>query len=273
MLFNSLRIQGYRSIKDSDKLQLGPITLVIGRNNAGKSALLRAVYLLQEGSQFQDQDSRIGSKEISVELSYDSLPLTIKDHGKIDDIAGQGPGTITFTGNPPSDRTLTQRSRQNPNQIMDPFSPLPNREPLNLIFPVLSGRRVTHYQEQVSKDSSLAVQPQDNNLASRMQPLTSSLFPEAIKFRKLCMDVLGLNFNILPGQSGNQSIGLQVDRFDTITLEAMGAGLSGALSLLLGLSGARNKLFIIESRKTIFTPRRLRRFSMRYPNRARRISS
>src|SRR5260221_4527726 len=247
MLFNSLRVQGYRSIKDSGTLRLGPITLVIGRNNAGKSALLRAVYLLQEGSQLQEQDVRIGSEEISVELTYDNLPPTVKNHGKVDEIAGQGPGTITFTGNPPSQRALIVRSMQNPIQPVPSFTPLPSREPLNLIFPVLSGRRVTYYQEQVTRDSSHTVPPQDNNLPSRMLPLPSSTFPEAIKFRKLCMDVLlGLNFNILPGQSGNQSIGLQVDRFNTIALEAMGAGLSGALSLLLGLSGAQDKLFIIE---------------------------
>jgi hypothetical protein len=258
MLFNSLRVQGYRSIKDSGTLQLGPITLVIGRNNAGKSALLRAVYLLQDGSQFPDQDIRIESREVSVELAYDSLPATVRYHGKIDEIAGQGPGTITFTGNPPAQRVLTVRSKQNPDQTVQPFTPLPSKEPANLIFPVLSGRRVTHYQEQVTRDNSLTVPPQDNNLPSRMQPLTSAHFPEAVKFRKLCMDVLGLNFNILPGESGNQSIGLQVDRFSTISLEAMGAGLSGALSLLLGLSGAKNKLFIIEEPEDDLHPQALK---------------
>jgi hypothetical protein len=258
MLFHSLRVQGYRSIEDSRTLELGPITLVIGRNNAGKSALLRAVYLMQEGSQFQEQDIRIGSREISVELGYGFLPLTVKAHGKVDDIAGQGPGTITFTGNPPAQRVLTVRSKVNPDQPVEPFASLPSTAPANLIFPVLSGRRINYYQEQITRDSSLAVPPQDNNLPSRMQPLTSAPFPEAVKFRELCTDVLGLNFNILPGQSGNQSIGLQVDRFNTISLEAMGAGLSGALSLLLGLSGAQDKLFIIEEPEDDLHPQALK---------------
>jgi hypothetical protein len=258
MLFKSVRIQGYRSIEDSGPVELGPITLLVGRNNTGKSAVLRSVYLLQEGSQFQEQDIRIGSQQVSVELTYDELPHVVKQHGKIDDIAGQGPGTITFAGSQPSVRALTVRSSVNPDQKAPSFAALPSREPLNLIFPVLSGRRVTYYQEQVTRDGSLSVQPQDNNLVSRILPLTASNFPEAIGFRKLCTDVLGLNLNVLPGQSSNQSIGLQVDRFNTIALEAMGAGLSGALSLLLGLSGAKNRLFIIEEPEDDLHPQALK---------------
>jgi hypothetical protein len=257
MLFKSARIRGYRSIADSGPLDLGPITLLVGRNNSGKSAMLRSVYLLQEGSQLQAQDIRIGSEQVILELAYDELPPSIKHHGKIDDIAGQGPGAIALAGTQ-SSRILTVRSDVNPEQKAPSFTLLPSTEPRNLIFPVLSGRRVSYYQEQVTYANSLAVPPQDNNLVSRLLPLTSSSFEQAVKFRKLCLDVLGLNLSVLPGQNSNQSIGIQVDRFDTITLEAMGAGLSGALSLLLGLSSAKGKLFIIEEPEDDLHPESLK---------------
>ena len=50
----------------------------------------------------------------------------------------------------------------------------------------------------------------------------------------------------MPGEMGKQILGVQVDRYTNIPLEAMGAGLSGTLSLLVGLSVASDKLFVIE---------------------------
>jgi len=257
-MFSTLRIEGYRSIDDSGSLELGPVTLLVGRNNTGKSALLRSIFLMQEGSGFREEDIRIGASQVSVHIGYEELPDVVKRHGDIDDIAATGAGEIILTAIRPTSVNLTVRSAVNPNQPVSDFRPLPSREPDNLIFPVLSGRRVQFHQGQISRDQSLTVYPQDNNLVSRLLPLTASTFPEAVRFRKLCQDVLGLNLTVLLGESTNQSIGLQVDRYQSITLEAMGAGVSGALSLLLGLSGATGKLFIIEEPEDDLHPHALK---------------
>ena len=55
MLFDTLRVKEFRSIADSGTLELGPVNLIVGRNNSGKSSLLRAVYFTQNGSPFQKQ--------------------------------------------------------------------------------------------------------------------------------------------------------------------------------------------------------------------------
>lgn len=259
-MFNALKITGYRSIEDSGLVELGPITLLVGRNNSGKSAVLRSVFLFQDGSQFGQQDIRIGQTQTSVALIYEELPDVVKLHGNVDDIAAAGPGVMILTATNPGRLTLTVKSSVNPNQPVNDFTPLPSREPANLIFPVLSGRRVPFYQQQMSRDQSLTVYPQDNNLVSRLQPLTASEFPQAVKFRELSKDVLGLNLHVLPaeGSGGNQSIGIQVNRFDSISLETMGAGVSGVLSLLLGLSTAEGKLFLIEEPEDDLHPQALK---------------
>jgi predicted ATPase len=133
------------------------------------------------------------------------------------------------------------------------------QEPNNLIFPVLSARRVPFYRQQANQKEAISVSHTDNNLVSRVAPLTSSQIPEAIKFRQLCRDVLGINLDVLQGDSGGQqSLGIQVNRYETISLEAMGAGLSGALSLLVGMSGARNKIFVIEEPEDDLHPKALK---------------
>jgi hypothetical protein len=55
-----------------------------------------------------------------------------------------------------------------------------------------------------------------------------------------------------------RQVGVQVDLRRAISLEAMGAGLSGALSLILGLSTAKNKFFIIEEPEDDLHPKALK---------------
>jgi AAA domain, putative AbiEii toxin, Type IV TA system len=55
----AVRVVGSRSIADSGELRLGPVTVVTGPNNSGKSALLRAIYLMQEGAPFRPEDNRL----------------------------------------------------------------------------------------------------------------------------------------------------------------------------------------------------------------------
>jgi AAA15 family ATPase/GTPase len=47
MVLNSLRIRGFRGFTDFKIDGLGQVNLIIGRNNAGKTSLLEAIYLLR----------------------------------------------------------------------------------------------------------------------------------------------------------------------------------------------------------------------------------
>lgn len=246
MLFNTVRVRAFRSIVDSGTLELGPVTLVAGRNNAGKSSLLRAVYSIQNGSPFQKSDIRIGQDLAEVNLTFPKFPPPLLSNNLLARVVNEGPdgpGTLDCTRrrNAPSwtiEATINQSSSK--------VAGLSSREPDNLIFPVLSGRRITIYKEQASTQSAFEVGPADNNLVSRLMSLSTGNIPESARFRELCRNVLGINIDVMPGENGQQSLGIQVDRYTNIPLEAMGAGLSGTLSLLAGLSVARDKLFVIE---------------------------
>jgi predicted ATPase len=256
MTFQSIRVQNYRSIADTGPIQLGQVTLVTGQNNSGKSSLLRALYLLQEGAPFQQEDIRIGQSQVIVELAFDRFSEAPFPGIKgLPERLGTQPGIIKLTRTIP-DRSLTLKI----NGIDDAIggSIYSGQEPGNLIFPVLSARRVPFYRQQASSKDAINVSSTDNNLVSRIAPLTSSQIPEAIKFRELCQSVLGINLDVLQGESGQQSLGIQVDRYTTISLEAMGAGLAGALSLLVGMSGASNKIFIIEEPEDDLHPKALK---------------
>ena len=246
MLFDSIRVRGFRSIADSGILELGSVTLAVGRNNAGKSSLLRAVYSLQNGAPFQQSDIRIGQDVAEINLTFSRMPVPLRSYSQFAGLVKQGSdgsGTLACTrrrnaANWRIDASIDQYSAN--------VIGLASQEPNNLIFPVLSGRRITLYREQASVRSAFEVGPTDNNLVSRIMGLSTGSIPESARFRELCKKVLGINIDVMPGENGQQSLGIQVDRYTNIPLEAMGSGLSGTLSLLAGLSVASDKLFVIE---------------------------
>lgn len=224
---------------------MGSVTVVIGRNNVGKSSLLRGIYSLQDGSGIQSSDIRIGETESSITLAFPrEIPASLHSYPGVKELAVDtaAPGAllcVRLKGGGVSIKLIRGESAIGINNIV-------SREPNNLIFPALAGRRVTFYREQASERSAFEVGPTDNNLISKIMNLSASGIPEGQQFRELCQKILGIDINILPGENGQSILGVSVDRFNYIPLEAMGAGISGALGLLVGLSVAEGKLFIIE---------------------------
>lgn len=71
VIIKSVEIRNYKSIETAN-LKLGPVTVLIGENNVGKSSLLRAMYLAQYGSEFEPSEVRIGATAAEGTLVLDS---------------------------------------------------------------------------------------------------------------------------------------------------------------------------------------------------------
>lgn len=63
-----LRIQNWKSFSDTGELGLTDINIIVGRNNTGKSALLRAVHWMQASAIQEVGDVRLGEKRLSLKL-------------------------------------------------------------------------------------------------------------------------------------------------------------------------------------------------------------
>lgn len=182
MLFNRLRIQNFQSISDSGDLDLGPITLLVGRNNTGKSALLRAVYMLQEGALYKSEDIRLGTDEAKLKLSFDQFPPNVitKPGETVPATVDEYPqgGLLELTGNRGNglDISLTPTGSSKSKKILRWSS----REPYNLIYPSLARRHQQYYQEQPTLESASTVYAQDSNLVARVAALSTAQIPEAM---------------------------------------------------------------------------------------------
>ncbi|HEV3439624.1 MAG TPA: AAA family ATPase, partial [Gemmata sp.] len=47
-MFKSIRLRNFKGYKDSREIPLGPLTVLIGKNNAGKSTIIHALLLLKQ---------------------------------------------------------------------------------------------------------------------------------------------------------------------------------------------------------------------------------
>jgi predicted ATPase len=263
MIFINLSVVNFQSISDSGSIGLGPITVVVGRNNTGKSALLRAVYMIQDGSPHRLTDIRLGESAANVTLGFTELPpnvITREDDGEIYPVEAKyydkgGQLNLAYNRNNELSLWITSDNKGSTDILR-----WPSREPRNLIFPSLARRHQQYYQQQPTVESASTVYPQDSNLVARVAALATAQIPAAINFRNLCREVLGFTVDVLLGQQQNQNqqLGVQVDRYNSVPLESMGAGVSGVLGLLVSLCDAKGKFFLIEEPENDLHPQALK---------------
>jgi len=88
-VLSEIRIQGFKAVRASEKVELGPLMMFVGRNGSGKSSLVEALQWLQESVQlglaaatnnrfgsFEELLNRrkLGSKRITLELTSNRGP-------------------------------------------------------------------------------------------------------------------------------------------------------------------------------------------------------
>lgn len=75
MRLEGLRLQNFRGYQDTERLDLGAINVFVGPNNAGKSTLLKAIHLLQEGHGIDARDIRFGAIEASTVFAVEEVKV------------------------------------------------------------------------------------------------------------------------------------------------------------------------------------------------------
>ncbi|MEU8075157.1 AAA family ATPase [Catellatospora citrea] len=257
-MIKTLRVRNLRSIADSGTLPIGSITLIVGSNNAGKSTLLRAISLMQDGHALNADDIRIGQRHAEVTMTLASGVKLARVDGKT--IAVNDTETEVFSiilGSEGATRYLGTMPR--PGRLGTQVNPFPSREPEHLIHPIFSRRSPSTFQQHTSTELARSVQSNDNNIVARVKRLAGSNVAEARRFRTLCKDILNVEFNVFDtANSGNQIVGIAVSLDRVIPVEAMGAGLLTTLNLLVSLSTARGKVFLVEEPENDLHPRALK---------------
>lgn len=254
----SLALENFRSIVRLERMQLGAMNVLVGANNSGKSSILRALYLLQSGSQSSIYaDVRVGSEgaravfeledvggafasSAGVLMHFNQVSIVVQV-SSID--RRNGSLTLTTLGGGAHDGTQVQQ--------------LPAMEPRHLIVPYLAKRRTLAYEENVSNNAALLVSPSLANLAAKLSRLSNPSFPGHDQYMRTCKEVLGFVVTSIPADSG-QRPGIYLPSRETIPIDQMGEGVPNIVGLLADLALSEKKLFLMEEPENDLHPRALK---------------
>ena len=258
MRLKSIQLQNYRSYDDSNIITLGNITVFVGRNNSGKSALIRGIAQLQDGIiNVEDNDIRKGITGAIVtahleDINY-STHFVSQSHPNFLE------GKLVHAINKPAGGSLSESYH-----LVDiasgnnhGFGRISSIEPNNFIYPYLAKRKVTNYDRSVDLVKTTSVAPNLINLTSKIQRLANDSHPKAAEYKELCEKVLGYKVSTHAAPNGQQS-GIHIGDFDYIPIEDMGEGVPNLLGLITMLCVAENKLFLIEELENDVHPEALK---------------
>ncbi|SMD14627.1 ATP-dependent nuclease [Kibdelosporangium aridum] len=261
MKVRSLRIANWKSFADSGTIELDDINLIVGRNNSGKSAVLRALYLMQIGAEALSSDVRLfsGERFSAIATSFSGGDL-IRDLEKY----------FRIQQTPQSDTVITNVQRQGADHLAPAITlkvengegniganRISHTEPNNFIYPYLARRKVTAFDTQVDGDRVKAVTPDLRNLTAKVLRLADSTYGKHVEFTKLCDQVLGFRVGVYAAENG-QKVGRSVGPHDHIPIEAMGEGVASQLGLIVDLCMADGNLLLIEELENDIHPQALK---------------
>lgn len=241
MWISKAKLSHIKSFEDSGEISFSKnLNVLTGINNSGKSAVLRALYLLQDGGSLKPNDVRIGhdSAELNLTISDLSEGYLLK-HSKDIFVGDEARIKFSTTGGAWNGQVLDAKGRA------AQFNPFPQQEPENFIYPILSKRKVVEFSDQVNKSSTVSVRENFSNLVSKIDSISRPTDPKYDEYDKFCKEIIG--FTVATAMtSGGKGAGYVIDSNKYIPLEAMGEGLPNLVAIIASLVLAERKLFLIE---------------------------
>jgi predicted ATPase len=241
------------------------INLIVGQNNSGKTTLLKSVAWLQVGANISFQDIRKMEQNGSVKLDFvngkryfgiaDSSPVTI-----IVNLSNQG---LTFYNPINGSIGINALDHISPSYDGDAFSSrypfrIPNQEPNNFIYPYLSKRKVTHFEEAINSQAAASVSGNFSCLSAKVDRLCDSTIPEHKEFVESCNEIIGFQLSAVASPGGKKAA-RAINAHERIYLEEMGEGVANLLGLIVDLCVAKDKLFLIEELENDIHPKALKK--------------
>jgi AAA15 family ATPase/GTPase len=246
MKITAIEIENVRGFQKVPKTDFSDsINIFIGPNNAGKSTILNSIFLLQR-IVLGNNDITIGQTKGKIELYYKGehqpqIPINndlnrfvfrLENSQRQYGLSGGGE-----VGNVPT--------------IME-------NEPNNLIYPYLSKRKVTGYNETISGTSVNSVSGNFHNLYSKIDRLVTPQFqPGNKQYIEACNNILGFEVSTLAIGNGKQAV-YYVHNQEHIPLTAMGEGVANVLGLITDLCVAEERIFLIEEPENDIHPKALK---------------
>lgn len=251
MKVSSFRIVNFKSFADTGEIQLGQVNVLVGRNNHGKSAFIRAIHLLQRGAKQNPEDIRLGTNESEFTFNLNDPAKSFFNIFHSAPVGVSAPLTMKLS------KSGHLSYRISSNSSVTGAGPIPANEPHNFIYTYLSKRKVTAFDRVVDAQKAQSVESDMRFLVSKVARLANPDYEHYEEYTKLCNAVLGFRITAYPAQDGQQA-GIPIGPYGHIPIESMGEGVSSQLGLITDLCMADGNLFLIEEPENDIHPEGLK---------------
>lgn len=250
-----MQLVGFRSFVDTGALPLQQVNVVVGRNNSGKSSLLRGLMHLQEGLEHWTSDPRARSTETKARIALENVS---GDWSWLKTCAGSS-AVVTATMSSPDRESGTYNFHvESPHfGVIQGADRIPAREPWHFIVPYLSRRKTAVYSEETSAVRARSVDSDIRYLAAKLARLGNPSHPAHERYSSACRAILGFVVTAIPSQSG-QRPGVYLADDEIIWIDHMGEGVPNIVHMLVNLSIAKGKLFLLEEPENDLHPSALK---------------
>jgi len=238
------------NIKCFERLELDlseKINVFIGANNSGKSTILKSLLELQYQNSLMLHDVRKGKAGATI-----NIQLTGNTVYYVKQIA------TNFQKSFQSDKNIVETTFLYGGEVIKRDS-IRAIEPDNYIYPHLSNRKASPYNEQINLSNSTAVQGTLVNLYPKIDRISNPEFMPAHQvYKDACNNIMGFMVSAIPSQNGKKG-GYIIKNQTEIPMDTMGEGVYHLTGLIADLAVAENKLFLIEEPENDLHPQALKK--------------
>jgi predicted ATPase len=253
MKITAIEIENIKSFQNLPKTNVSEsINIFIGPNNAGKTTILKSIFLMQNDS-FNDDDITKGHSSGNVYIYYDGEHLSLIMQKVFEDVVEKYKVNIDSAGNIRR-YLLTSDSAWGVREI----NKVPEMEPDNLIYPYLSRRKGVSYSSPLNEANTNIVTGDLTGLYLKIDRLISEFPEDNEKFHQACKDVLGFRVHSKTTK-GVKVSSYYIDRNTSIPIDAMGEGVANILGLIVQLCYVNDdRIFLIEEIENDIHPKALK---------------
>jgi predicted ATPase len=249
MRVKSVRLQNFRSYKETDDIFFSQINVLIGANNSGKSAIIKSLMLLQTGYDNAKFNVRAGEVSCEVEIELEDFNKFKNWYGSNESQRLKITAQINASGN-----INYLYNGGHPSPALGPIS---DKDSNHFILPHFSKRKSNGFSIDVGEGSAGKIIPNYSNLSSKISTLSNPTRIGTNFFWRECENILGFKLGNIPSGSGSKP-GIYVGNNFPISVEQLGEGVPNIVSLLADMAESEGKLFLIEEPENDLHPEALK---------------
>jgi AAA15 family ATPase/GTPase len=264
MWVKTLQLYNVNGFESTSKIVFSKsINLLIGKNNSGKSTIIKSLYKLQNSASITNHNLRIGKKMGHIKIIFEDFDALyfIDKYDYKENLFEPMIKIDLFPNTAQIPLVYLTKTKENSKDIISSVieSAFVNpEEPYNFIYPYLSKRKVTSYDLNVNLKNTSIVEDSFHKIVSKVARIDSSGYPEHDIYVSLCKDLIGYGISTYSFDIG-QKAGLIIDKQNKIPIDQMGEGTVNMLGLIVSLLESKNKLFLIEELENDIHPEALKK--------------